>query len=216
VKYIVANWKMNMSLEDCAHWIDGFALTRTKNTDIIIAPSLLYLAMFKELVPADKFSLAAQDVSEKDKGAHTGDNGAFQLADLVKYCIVGHSERHEPRDIVEQKAKQCLQNKITPIICFVTFEDIQNYDLKNCIVAWEDPSNISVNGQYREKNPEEIVNGVTGLKKNLPTATPLLYGGSVNRQNIGLLAKIDKLDGVLVGNASLDPQHFAAIVQAYL
>ena len=50
----------------------------------------------------------------------------------------------------------------------------------------------------------------------IPEGTPLIYGGSVNENNIKDIAKIQELDGVLVGNASLDPKTFASIISAYI
>jgi len=134
---------------------------------------------------------------------------------MCKYAIVGHSERKETPEVVIKKIDACLANRITPIVCFVDSGKIEMYKRPGAMYAWEDPANISKNGVYKEKSTKDIVEGVKKIRAILKNKEPLLYGGSVNGQNIPDLVNIEKLDGVLVGNASLDPKHFSGIVAAY-
>lgn len=210
MKFIIANWKMNMDSKSIKEWFDGFNL-KTRET-VIIAPPFAYLAETKTLLKND-MQLAGQDVSQFEKGAHTGELGAYELKEFADYCIVGHSERHETAYVTLQKISACLAYKITPIVCFVDKSFLKQISqIQSCIVCWEDPQNISQNGVYAPKNVAEISAEVENIKTEWPNVT-LLYGGSVNRQNILELVNIDKLDGVLVGNASLDPAHFTEIVK---
>lgn len=207
MKYYIANWKMNMNESDIDNWTGSFKPNPPSEKIIIIAPSLPYLVKIK----GAGFRTCAQDVSTFNKGAHTGETGSFQLKDFCEYCLIGHSERKEGLDTVIQKRDICLDEGITPVVCFVNIEDADYLYKPGVILAWEDPENISVNGKYAPKNTAEIRTNINILKASLPDGTEVIYGGSVNRQNIAELANINGLDGVLVGNASLDPAHFYEI-----
>jgi triosephosphate isomerase len=204
VKYFVANWKMNMELSSVKNWIEKF---EGNKEDVIIACSTSHFHTVKE----SGYNVCSQDVSMFEKGAHTGETGAFQIADYCSYSIVGHSERSEDFETVIKKRDLCLKEGVTPIVCFTKPGDALQYYAENCILAWEDPQNISVDGVYREKAFGEVRTNIHLIKAGLPEGAEVIYGGSVNRQNIAELASIEGLNGVLVGNASLDPGHFYEI-----
>ena len=213
-KLIVANWKMNMDSKALASWIQKWGQHNTLNTlqvenvEIVIAPTFFHLGMnlVQDLKPV---TLSAQNVSEFDKGAHTGETGAFQLKDVCRYCIVGHSERKESTTTVKNKANKCIENGITPIVCLTNHKQATVYkDIERAIFAWEDPANISKNGKYVPKDAQDIEHGVKELTKALEVET-ILYGGSVNLENIEDLVRVEGIRGALVGNASLDADTFA-------
>lgn len=206
MKYAIANWKMNMTEESIAMWVKKWNEldTNTFHSFImpIIAPSYIHLHNDMGL------KKAAQDISINQKGAHTGDVGAFQIKDYCTHCIVGHSERSESHGVVMQKAHSCIEVGITPIICFVNPTQAAQYYIRGCIMAWEDPDNISIEGIFKPKAIDEIKEGMDTALKLLPGDAVLLYGGSVNRDNSRELKALQGLSGVLVGSASLDPMHF--------
>lgn len=217
MKYFIANWKMNMDIGEIISWLDKFSKIKfplDPDRHIIICPSFPHLSLIKEVGKDIGFEIGAQDVSVFERGAHTGEVGYFQLKELADYCIVGHSEREEPLDVVVSKRDLCTQTGITPIVCFVDQTDSSKFGAKGVILCWEDPKNISKNGVYRDKDPADIKGGLKEIKGLISPNTPVIYGGSVNRDNIGYLNKIKEIDGVLVGNASLDPNHFADIINS--
>ena len=218
MKYFIANWKMNMGIKEVVAWVESYsrASSKIKNTKVIIAPSTPHLPLLSEVNQRLNFEISAQDVSAFEKGAHTGEIGTFQIKEFCKYSIVGHSERKESFDTVIAKRDFCLKEGITPIVCFVKTPDAPKLYKAGVILAWEDPSNISLNGTYRDKDPKEVAGGVAQIRSFLPEEAILIYGGSVNRENIKDLAKIQGIDGVLVGNASLDPNHFIDIILSCL
>ncbi|HLD51567.1 hypothetical protein A3K34_04190 [candidate division WWE3 bacterium RIFOXYC1_FULL_40_10] len=214
MKLITANWKMNMSTEEALEWATRFREIIPKplvNSKVIVAPSLVHLPLIFEVLYKTGVELAAQDISLFEKGAHTGEVGGFQLRDFCKYCIIGHSERNETTETVLLKRDACLSSGLTPIICFSDNSLVRILSKKGVILARENPQNISVNGVYREDNIEAIER----IFSELPKETQVIYGGSVNRQNAPKLAHISGLEGVLVGNASLDPQHFVEIIEIF-
>lgn len=218
MKYVIANWKMNMNFEDLTKWVAEFSEYQNcikSSVEVILAPSFVHIPAIFELSQKTSLKLSSQDVSFDKKGAHTGETGAFQAKEFCKYAIIGHSERKEDKNTVTSKRNACLEEGITPIICFIDPKDLKNLYSENCLFAWEYPENISKDGVYNDKKTSEIKNGVTEIRKKLPDDTILIYGGSVNETNIGEISKIDGLDGVLVGNASLEPKTFAYIISAY-
>jgi len=216
MKYIIANWKMNMDFKSVNEWINTFEkLIQNTNNTIVIAPSFIHIpfvSLFAKKYPNLKVS--AQDISLFDKGAHTGSIGIEQIKEFCDFCIVGHSELKEDTIVTIEKANKCIENNITPIICSVTPKTSLNNANINGLIAWEDPTNISKNGIYNEKPIEEVkkeINSISGIFPN----NDLIYGGSVNEKNSIDIAKIEKVSGVLVGNASLNPTTFWNIVRNF-
>lgn len=218
MKYVIANWKMNMNFEDLTKWVAEFSEYQNcvmPEIEVVLAPSFVHIPAIFELSQKTSLKLASQDVSDEEKGTHTGETGAFQIKDFCKYAIIGHSERKEDIQKVIRKRDMCLKEGIAPIICFVKPRYLKKLYIEGCIFAWEDPKNISRNGVYNDKKKSDIEKGVLKIRKKLPDTAILVYGGSVNEKNISEVSQIEKLDGVLVGNASLAPKTFADIISAY-
>lgn len=217
MKYIIANWKMNMNLSQVEDWLDEFSDLIPESgfkNKVILAGSFPHLAEIKNFCLEKEISCAAQDVSVHGPGAHTGFVGASQVGDFCDFCIVGHSERSESRNLVLEKRDACLDNQITPIVCFTNKEDWSNNFADGSLLAWEDPENISKDGVYREKDHSDISSAYEFFAKE-DKDKEIIYGGSVNKDNVSFLTDIPNLGGVLVGNASLDPQHFLKIISAF-
>ncbi len=222
MKYVVGNWKQKMNLAGLTAWLNAF-VTRfptgvsLEKTLPIIAPSYPYLHVLSQSFTADLFEgweVASQDVSPFDRGSHTGSVGAFQLADFVKFSIIGHSELGESSAVVLQKRDKLLAHGIVPILCFADSKVARQYYTEGVILAWEDPGNISTS-DFKTVSLEEVQSVVSDLRTWLPVSAPLLYGGSVTPDNSTELANIGGLDGVLVGRASLKAQDFVAILNNY-
>jgi len=218
MKYVIANWKMNMGLEEITSWtleFSDFQKHMKPDVEIIISPSAVHIPMIYEVFKKTGIKIASQDVSTEEKGAHTGDIGAFQIKQFCKYAIVGHSERKEDVQTVIKKRDLCLKEGITPIVCFVEPDNLPKLYKDRVLIAWENPQNISKNGVYNPEDPEIIRTVVKEIRKIIPSEAPLIYGGSVNKQNIEDIGKIEEINGVLVGNASLDPKIFSDMIRYY-
>ena len=205
MKYIIANWKMSFDSTEIKTWLKYFK-PDSKN-EIILAPSYPFFTEIKD------YPLAAQNISEYPEGPYTGSVAANQLKEYCKYCIVGHSEIGDNLEQKLKKATLCMENGLIPIICFVDTTELGQLSQKGVILAWEDPSSISKGAPFKKLDLGEIQNTVVKIKEQTKNI-PLLYGGSVNRQNSLSLVKMG-VDGVLVGQASLDPLHFLDIVHAF-
>lgn len=230
MKYIIANWKMNMDSLDISRWVGPFSknfkeakkdwkkrkIPEDRWPKIILCPSSIYIPPLSEISQRMGIEVGAQDVSIFEKGAHTGELGSFQIKNFCRYSIVGHSERQEPVEIVERKRDMCLKENITPIVCFVNPGDLIRLYKEGSIMAWENPQNISKDGIYRAEDPEKISAIAKEIRKILPPKVPLIYGGSVNQKNAYSISRINELDGALIGNASLDSDVFVAIIRYYI
>lgn len=122
-KLVVANWKMNLTLEQAKELIQEVASKIIFHAEVALAVPIAYLHPLKEFIMNKRnIHLAAQNVHQEEFGAFTGELSAPMLASLgVEYCIVGHSERRthfkEKNEILAQKISQLLKHEITPIYC---------------------------------------------------------------------------------------------------
>lgn len=178
--------------------------------------------------------LGAQDVFWEDKGADTGEISGPMLRKLgVRYVIIGHSERRwklgESDEVVNKKLKAALRNELTPIVCvgerirdknfkkflknqvFATFAGLTPDDLRKCIIAYEPVWAISSNLGAKPDTPESAIESIAVIKEKL-SASPCLYGGSVNSGNVRSFLSKEEIDGVLVGGASVNKEEFVKIL----
>jgi triosephosphate isomerase (TIM) len=122
-KIIVANWKMNLTTHEASILVHRLsASVKTHNdVEVVLAPSLLHLQPLSHEVDHRKFHLAAQNAYFKDSGPYTGEVSFSMLRHLVKYAIIGHSERrihfNESLEVVRDKVTAAVRNEITPILC---------------------------------------------------------------------------------------------------
>ena len=126
-KHIVAgNWKMNKSFSEAddllSDIVEKLENTDLKDTLLIVCPPFPYLEMASDYANDSYFMVGAQNVSDQESGAYTGEVSASMLESLeLDYCIVGHSERrayyHEADAIVAAKVNQLLSKDIRPIVC---------------------------------------------------------------------------------------------------
>lgn len=121
---IAGNWKMNKLPSEVRSFAEQLKslLPKSKWCDITMCvPSVMIQGTMKAFKDV-RITVGAQDISEHERGAYTGEVSACQVADLgVKYVIIGHSERrqyHGETDMqVNTKVHLALQNHLSPIIC---------------------------------------------------------------------------------------------------
>ena len=127
-KHIVAgNWKMNCTFTEADELINGIMekLEKTelpRETLLIVCPPFPYLEMTTDYANDSYFLVGAQNVSDQEKGAYTGEVSAEMLESCeIDYCIVGHSERRayygETDKTVAAKVDLLLKHELKPIVC---------------------------------------------------------------------------------------------------
>ncbi|CAD5998105.1 triose-phosphate isomerase [Agreia sp. COWG] len=247
---IAGNWKMNLDHLQAIAFVQKLAWSlkdaghSSSDVEAAIFPPFTDLRSVQTLVAADKLQLAygAQDVSQHDSGAFTGEvSGAF-LAQLdCTYVIIGHSERRtlhaESDEVVAAKTASAIKHGIVPIICVgETAEDLDKHgpsavpvaQLKAALAGVTSASDIVVAyepvwaiGSGQAATPEQAEAVCAALRavldetlgSDVASKTRILYGGSVKSTNIGGFMKQPNVDGALVGGASLDLAEFASIIR---
>lgn len=213
MKYFVANWKANKNLNEAFNWVSEFLknnINLIKNQVIICPPYPLIYPLREKLTGLKNVHLGSQDISAKPIGSFTGEVTGHTLKNLVSYVIIGHSERRsyfsEKDEILKQKLSQALDNGLKPIYCLRGSEDFVPNNVE--FIAYEPVWAIG-------SGKNETVDNVLMVRKklNLKSGIKFLYGGSVNKNNAGEYLKSDKIDGFIIGGASLDPQYFLDITQ---
>ena len=164
---IAANWKMNIGPKEAEDFLSTFAAkldNLTDQADVVIAPPFVTIsAAVGAICSNSAVSIAAQNVSEHDNGAFTGEISTMMLKELfVRYVIIGHSERRtiygETNAVINAKIKKSLTANLKPIFCIgETLEEreggkledvlrsqiteglagIDEKDMKNIVVAYE-------------------------------------------------------------------------------
>lgn len=250
VPLIAGNWKMNLDHQQAIALVQKLAYT-LKDADhdygtaeVVVFPPFTDIRTVQTLIDAEKFELGlgAQDLSQHDSGAYTGDiSGAFLAKLDVKYVLIGHSERrqcHSEDDaVVQAKTAAAFRHGLVPVICVgETLEELETegqsavpvrqtlaalagHDkLGEFVIAYEPVWAI---GTGKVATPEEAAAVCGKIREaisaefgaELAAATRILYGGSVKAANVAGFLRSTEVDGVLVGGASLDPEEFSGIAR---
>lgn len=212
MKYIIANWKARKNLEEAKIWVNSFfqKVTALKETILIIAPPYpLILPIYELIKDKNNVHVASQDISKFDSGSYTGEVSAQTLKGIVKYSIIGHSERrqyfNEDNETLSQKTKKATENSIEPIFCVRNVHDPIPDGVN--IVAYEPVDAIGTGSN-------EPVDKVLNVKKSLKLDInkKFIYGGSVNSTNYKIYLDSSEIDGLLIGSASLNPEEIAKML----
>lgn len=133
-KIVAGNWKMNNTFDEAeeltvniAEALDDIEL----KCEVILCPPAVYLEMTSDIADESKLFIGAQNVSQFDQGAYTGEIAAKMLASMdISYCIIGHSERRkyfaENNAMLADKANLLLDYNLTPIYCCGELLDERN------------------------------------------------------------------------------------------
>ncbi len=122
-KIVAGNWKMNKSYAEAIDLVNQISkLDYDLNTNLLIIPPFIYIADIIKLLEKSTIEVGAQNCSEKNNGAFTGEISTEMLKNIgCKYVLVGHSERrayfYEDNEIIANKIKKLLLSNLTPIFC---------------------------------------------------------------------------------------------------
>lgn len=124
-KIIAGNWKMNKDIHETATLVNGLKEKMKDfkgNVGVVICPPFTSLVVAKSLIQGTHIQLGAQNVSQNDDGAFTGEVSAKMLTAIgCEYVILGHSERRqyfkETDELINAKIKKALKANLIPIIC---------------------------------------------------------------------------------------------------
>jgi triosephosphate isomerase (TIM) len=237
-KLLIANWKMNKNVRDCLEFSSEFKQKFTHSREAWIAPQALHLQTLISELKNDFIKIGAQNCSEQNEGAFTGEISPKSLNDLgCSFVILGHSERRqlflESSSTLNLKIKNALNNHLTVVYCVgeTLKEREQNQTLSiienqiqqglndqtlvnetNFIIAYEPVWAIGTGKVASPKEAQDVHYFIrTLLQAKFPdigAKIKILYGGSVKPDNVEELLSQPDIDGALVGGASLKAKDF--------
>lgn len=211
--------------------------------EILLCLPFTLLHTAADFLPGTSIKLGAQNVFWEEKGAYTGEVSALMLKDSgCSYVIIGHSERRHilgEKDIdINRKIKAALEAGLTPLCCVgETLQDRENHLARDVVkkqleqafagidltkglpvIAYEPVWAIGTGVNASTDDAQEMIAFIREqmAQKHGSTAaenTRILYGGSVNANNIASIMSQKDIDGVLVGGASLKAREFAQIAR---
>lgn len=241
---VIANWKLNGNLTLVDAMVDSLAQeSQVYMARIVICPPAPYLSALQQKVKAQtglKLYVGAQNCSEQDSGAFTGEIAPSMLREVgCDYVIIGHSERRslyaESDTLIAQKVALAQKAGLTPVLCVgeslqqreqgqtinVVTEQIKavlgSVDLNKLVIAYEPVWAIGTGKTATPEQAQEVHQAIRDFLKAFAAEgeeVPLLYGGSVKADNAEVLFAQQDIDGGLIGGASLDTEQFRAICSA--
>ena len=125
-KIVAGNWKMNKDFQDAEDLmfeiVDELTEKGSGDTEVIVCPPAVYLEMSSDIAAENGFLVGAQNLSQWESGAYTGEISASMLHSMgITHCILGHSERRsyfgETDKIIAAKVDLTLKYGMTPIYC---------------------------------------------------------------------------------------------------
>lgn len=240
---MAGNWKMNKTIDEAvalARAINSAAHSYD-SVDRVVCPAAVCLPAVADVLAKSPVAVGAQNMHWEDSGAYTGEISPAMLKGLAEYVIIGHSERREyfaeSDATVNKKLKAALAAGIVPILCvgeslaqnqagethsFVggqvkaALDGLTGEQVESLVIAYEP---IWAIGTGRTATPDIAQDACAHVRSVAGgyvdgASLRVLYGGSVSPANAAELLAQPDIDGALVGGASLDPESFAAIVDA--
>ena len=245
-KLVAGNWKMHGNLVENEQLLNAIiaSLDELRNAQFAVCVPYPYLSSVQSALQRTNICWGAQNVSQYEKGAYTGEVSASMLNDFgCTFVIVGHSERRslfgEDNHTVAEKYVAAQRAGLTPILCVGetldqreagTTEQIIKEQLAavinvagvesvgKAVIAYEPVWAI---GTGKTASPQQaqdvhayIRSGIEAQNINIAKELPILYGGSVKANNASELFAMPDIDGGLIGAPSLIADDFIAICRA--
>lgn len=242
---VAGNWKMNGDSDFISELIKDLKdSTESSDAEVLVCPPFVYLSQVKQALEGSAIKLGAQNVSQNNNGAFTGEISLPMLDDLgCEYVILGHSERRslyaETDELVAEKFIAAEQAGLKPILCVgETLEERESDQtlevvgrqlktvikaagiakFENAVVAYEPVWAIGTGKTATPEQAQDVHAAIRAMVAEFDADAAaklrILYGGSVNAGNAAELFANEDVDGGLVGGASLKANDFTAICQA--
>jgi len=242
--FIAGNWKMFTTATECVDLCRALVerIDKVSGVETAVCPPFTHLDRARAALEGSSIGLGAQNMHWEEQGAFTGEVGPRMLTSLVRYVIIGHSERRqffcETDETCNKKLISALAHNLAPIFCVGETRDEREAGHTNavlarqvrvglngvpwtgdCVIAYEPVWAIGTGLAATGEQANETIGYIRGLVAEIAGAsiaerTRIQYGGSVKAENAQEFFGQPEIDGALVGGASLDADSFAAIVRA--
>lgn len=213
------------------------------NVCVGIAIPYINLAKACETFNLANITILAENISEHESGAYTSQISIPMIKSLgVKQTLIGHSEVRqylsESDELLNKKIHACLNNNVVPVICIgetlqqfengtteqvvikqldTCLANIKHEQCANIIIAYEPVWAIgtgkTATSEIIKKVHLIIRNHLIKLFGQSAMGIPLLYGGSVTVTTASDILRIENVNGLLIGGASLKPDVFNQIIK---
>ncbi len=238
---------MHGSIQANAALLDGvIAGLSGVDSEVLVCVPYPYLAQVSAKVQRShsRLMLGAQNVSQHEAGAYTGEVAAAMLAEFgCAYVIVGHSERRalfcETDQVVAMKCAAVLAAGMSPVLCVgeslaerdsgrarsvvsrqlsVVLDCLGVTGFAKVVVAyepvWAIGTGLTATPFQAQEMHAAIRAQVAALSSGVAENLRILYGGSVKPQGAAELFAQADIDGGLIGGAALVAEDFLAICRA--
>jgi len=243
---IAGNWKMNGSAAANAGLVTGIlsGAPDAGGVKLLVCPPFPYLASVAAVLAGSRVAVGAQNVSEHEKGAFTGEVAPSMLKDVgCDFVIVGHSERRtlygETSQQVAAKFSAAQWASLVPILCVGETLDEREAGRTTAVVdeqldavlessgigafrtaviayepVWAIGTGVTATPEQAQEVHRHIRSRLAGHDAAVADSTQILYGGSMKGDNAAGLLAQADIDGGLIGGASLKTADFLAIANA--
>ena len=245
-KLVAGNWKMNGSLASNAHLLSALTsgAVASFNAKLAVCVPYPYLSQANLALAGTTVALGAQDVSEHEKGAFTGEVSAAMLMDFgCRYVLVGHSERRsfygDTDAVVAAKFDAACKAGLVPILCVgeslaereagttlqVVTRQLDAVLAKSGVAAlaaavvayepvWAIGTGLTATPAQAQEVHAQIRARIATESIEIAANVQILYGGSMKPSNAAELLCQSDIDGGLIGGAALVAEDFLAIAKA--
>jgi len=245
MRYFIGNWKMfgvPKSI-NILNKINSFH-SKDKNRNnyrVIVTPPYTLIESYAKYFKNKKISIGSQNCYQKEQfSSNTAAISPFMLRSVgAQYTLVGHSDNRGEGDtdlMLKDKVKYALKNNLKVVFCIgenksekknkKTLSVLKrqlskvlekNFNKNNIIIAYEPIWSI---GTGKIPTTIELKKTTIHIKKVLKNifkknSPAVLYGGSVDGNNVEMFKEIKEIDGFLIGGASKSSKKFIDIIKNY-
>jgi len=245
MKYFIGNWKMfgipkSINILNKINYFHSKDKNRKKYR-VVITPPYTLIESYARYFKNKKIFIGSQNCYQKDQfSSNTAAVSPFMIKNVgAKYTLVGHSDNRgegETNEMLKSKVFFALKNNLKVVFCVgenktekknkKTFDILKKqltkvldkkFNSNNIIVAYEPIWSIGTGNIPTKKELEKTTFHIKKVLKTIfrKKRPAVLYGGSVDGNNVRMLKEIKQIDGFLIGGASKSSKKFIDIIKNY-